>query len=150
MTSGDDGFEVFLSITQLLAVYADVASRRAWEEMAAIVTRDASFSFDVGGGSPIELVGPDELREFGAAATAGFRFYSYRTLNAVLTSQDTPTATGRVHSLEVGVDAEHGDWLEFYGEYDDEYVFDRGRWLFRRRRFDLLQRRVVGGAGSAP
>ena len=134
---------VHLGITQLHAAYADIASRREWSEMATIVRPDARFTFELpaGAGGPVELVGPDALAEFGHAATAAFDFYSYQPLNAVVVEDGGDVATGRFYALEVATLSSTGQWLEFYGGYDDEYVLLDGRWWFARRQFRVLATR---------
>jgi hypothetical protein len=134
----DDPALIDLHIAGLQATYADIACRLAWQDLASIVMPEASFTFDLGDGQPVALMGPDELGAFGARATAGFAYYSYRVLTAVITSSDRARATGRVQSLEVGVDRSTGRWLEFYGLYDDAYLLDQDTWKFERRAFQVV------------
>jgi len=132
----------YLGITALHAAYADIASRRAWDEMAGVVLPDARLTFDLGAGEPVELVGPGQLADFGRQATASFGFYSYQPLNTALHTVGSTTATGRFYALEIGVDRESGRWLEFYGGYDDEYQKVDGRWQFAQRDFRILAQRT--------
>ena len=131
-------------ITQLHAAYADIASRRAWGEMSGIVRPEATFTFtlETGAGDSVELTGPDELAEFGQAATAAFDFYSYQPLNFVLTGETDAGASGRFYAREVATLLTTGQWLEFYGLYDDDYVRVDERWWFARRHFRVLAQRV--------
>src|SRR5262245_6994813 len=120
----------YVAITRLQSAYADLATRRAWDELDALAVGDAAFTFTLPTGQTIELVGPRALGEFGRRATEGFSFYSYQPLNTVVDVTDATHASGRSYSLEVGVDASTGDWQEFYGVYDDEYVASDGAWRF--------------------
>ena len=54
------------------------------------------------------------------------------------------TATGRFYALEIGVERYSGDWVEFFGGYDDLYELRDGRWLYARRAFRTLARRTGG------
>jgi hypothetical protein len=134
--------QAHLAVTQLHAAYADIATRRAWDELGDIVTSDARFTFDLGGRPPVELVGPEALGQFGSRATGSFGFYSYQPLNAVLTRVGDGEATGRSYALEVALVRPGNTWLEVYGAYDDAYVAHHGRWLFTDRSFRTLARRL--------
>jgi hypothetical protein len=132
---------VYLAITRLQHAYADVATRRAWEEMRALALPDATFDFELPTGQALHLVGPEALGEFGRQATDSFSFYTYVPLNTVVSVTDEGHATGRFRSLELAVDGGSGDWLEFYGLYDDAYVRHEGRWRFQRRSFTTVATR---------
>jgi hypothetical protein len=119
----------------------------AWDELGSIVASDARFSFELPDGHDVDLVGPAALGEFGRRATASFSFYGYQPLNTVVHTSDAEAAAGRSYSLEVAVDRISGDWLEFYGRYDDEYVLDDHRWCFARRSFRTLARRATPASG---
>ncbi len=109
--------------------------------MGDIVLPDARLSFDFGEGHVLELTGPDEVGSFGAKATASFAFYSYQPLNSVLTHVEASAASGRFYALEVAVERDTGNWLEFYGAYDDEYERRGDSWMFSRRAFRTLAQR---------
>jgi hypothetical protein len=130
-----------LGITALHAAYADIASRRAWDELRTVVLPDARLTFDLGTGEPIEIVGPDALAAFGRRATAAFAFYLYQPLNTALVTSGPTNATGRFYALEIGVDRESGEWHEIYGGYDDEYRNVDGGWVFAQRAFRVLAQR---------
>jgi SnoaL-like domain len=129
------------AISVLHATYADIATRREWDELAAIIAPDATLTFDVGGGEPLSFTGPDELGAFGAQATSRFGFFCYQPLNLRLHRIDQERAAGRFYVLETMTDRESGAWMDFYGVYEDEYVFDRGTWWFASRAFRTLARR---------
>lgn len=134
-----------LAITRIQGRYADIATRRAWAELADLTLSDARFSFELPTGHVLELVGPGALADFGARATARFSFYEYVPLNTVATVVNETTAAGRSYSLEIGVDATSGAWTEFYGRYDDEYARTGRGWQFARRAFRILTTRTRGG-----
>ena len=131
----------YLGVMELHATYADIASRRAWPEMTTIVRPDAPFTFSFGAGDPVELMGPEQLAEFGQTATAAFDFYSYQPLNVVLTDDRDTSASGRFYAREVATLTPSGEWTELYGLYDDEYMWFDGRWWFAQRRFRVLAQR---------
>ena len=55
-------------------------------------------------------------------------------------------AAGRSYALEVALLHPHDTWLEVYGAYDDTYTYTGhdGRWLFARRSFRTMARRIDG------
>ena len=134
----------YVAITQLHAAYADVVARMAWSELGDLMVADARFTFDLGEGPAIELVGPEAVGQFGSRATDSFTFYSYQPLNTVLTQVGLGEATGRFYALEVALIRGSDAWLEIYGAYDDEYVERDGSWRFARRDFRTLARRLDG------
>jgi hypothetical protein len=135
---------------RLQRAYADIATRRAWPEMASLAIPDARFSFDTRSGRVIEVIGAMALGEFGAKATDRFSFYEYLPLNAVVTIGTTGTARGRSYSLEVGEDRDTREWINFYGFYHDDYVLVDGTWRFARRQYQTLARRTGDGMEAFP
>jgi hypothetical protein len=129
-----------LAIARLQRAYADISTRKAWPEFAALATPDARFSFDTRSGDPIEVVGTDQFAAFGAAATDRFAFYEYVPLNFVADIDPDGTARGRAYQFEIGHDRETGEVHNFYGMYHDDYACVDGTWLFTRRQYLSLAR----------
>jgi len=139
----------YLAIMRLHRAYADLATRRAWPEIASLATPDARFSFDVRSGSPIEVIGAEAFGAFGAQSTGRFSFYEYIPLNTVV-AIGTGTARGRSYSLEVGEDRETRAWINYYGLYHDDYLLFDGAWRFARRQYQTLGRRTGDRLESFP
>ena len=137
----NDDALAYLEILRLQRAYADIATRRAWPEIAALAVPDARFSFDTRSGRVIE-VSAEALGEFGGRATAQFSFYEYIPLNFVVTIEATGTARGRAYALEVGEVRDTGEWINFYGFYHDDYLRLDGSWRFARRQYQTLARRT--------
>lgn len=134
----------YIAIQRLLNRYADVATRGAWHEAASLLTPDCRLTFDTRSGRVFEIDGAAGLGEFGAKVTGAFSFYEHTCQNFVVTIGPHGTAAGRSYSLEVAEDAKTGDWIEFYGVYNDEYVLLEDRWLFSRREYRTHARRRAG------
>ena len=127
-----------LAIDRLLRAYADVSTRKAWPEFAALAVPDARFSFDTRTGDVIEIEGVEAFAAFGASATARFAFYEYVPLNFVVDIDPAGTARGRAYQFEIGQDRESGAVTNYYGMYHDEYVQTDGTWMFTRRQYQSL------------
>jgi hypothetical protein len=138
----NDDALAYLAILRLQGAYADIATRRAWREIASLATPDARFSFDLRSGRVIEVVGAEAFGAFGAKSTDRFSFYQYVPLNTVATIGTTETARGRSYSLEVGEDRDTCEWINYYGLYHDDYVRFEGSWRFARRQYQTLGRRT--------
>jgi hypothetical protein len=145
----DDDALAYLAIVRLQRAYADVATRRAWSEMAPLAAPDARFSFDTRSGRVIEVIGAAALGAFGARSTERFSFYEYIPLNTVV-AIDAGTARGRSYSLEVGEVRDTGEWLNYYGFYHDDYALFEGTWRFARRQYQTLGRRTGDRLESFP
>lgn len=139
-----------LDAVRLQHAYADVATRQAWSELAALTTPEAKFSFDLRSGPPLEMVGAEAVAAFGARAVAGFSHYQYIALNTVVAPDEAGKARGRAYALELAEVRDSGDWLEVYGLYHDEYAWFEDAWRFARRRYQVLARRMGGRLSAYP
>lgn len=148
MASGET--DAYVEIERLQRAYADIATRSAWSEVPSLLTPDAHITFDTHSGEPFEVHGATQFAEFGARMTGVFTFYEYIPLNFVVTISAGGTARGRTYSLEVSEDAKSGEWIEFYGTYDDEYALHEGSWRFSRRRYSTYGRRTGGRLEAYP
>jgi hypothetical protein len=146
----NDDSPAYLAIARLQRSYADIATRRAWNEVASLASPNAHFSFDLHAGKSFQVDGAVEFGEFGAKMTAGFTFYEYIPLNFVVEIGPDGVAHGRSYSLEVAEDAKTGEWIEFYGVYQDEYAIFEGTWRFTRRHYQTFGRRTAGRLESFP
>lgn len=140
----------YTAIDRLQRAYADVATRKAWAEVPALLTDDAIVTFDTRAGTPFEVQGAVAFAEFGAKAVGIFGFYEYIPLNFVVTIGDDGTAQGRTYSLEVADLLSTGEWIEYYGVYDDSYAHVDGTWRFARRHYRTYGRRTDGRLEKFP
>lgn len=150
MPAMKDEASIHLAAVRLQHAYADVATRQAWSELAALTTPEAKFSFDLRSGPPVEMVGPEAVGAFGARAVAGFSHYQYIPLNTVVEPAEEGRARGRAYALELAEIRDSVDWLEVYGFYHDEYALVDGGWRFSQRRFQMLAQRVGGRLRAFP
>jgi SnoaL-like domain len=127
------------AIGRLLASYADVVTRRAWDEVPALFAADAPVVIDTGRGDPIELVGGDGVAAFVAGAVERFSFFEMVPLNSIADVEDDE-ATGRSYIQEVRQDAASGRLTVAYGLYRDRYGRHGDGWRFAAREYRSLAR----------
>jgi hypothetical protein len=139
----------YLAIERLQRAYADISTRHAWDEVVSIATPDALFTFDTHSDT-FEIQGAAAYAEFSVKMTGRFSFYLYTPLNFVVTINDDGTAQGHTYSLEVAADANTGEWINFYGVYQDRYAIFEGTWRFARRHYRTFGRRIAGQLEAFP
>lgn len=132
----------YIAIRRLQDAYADVVTRRAWEELRDLFRPDAEVSVDVRFGEPCVLVGPDGIGAFIDAAIARFERFQFVVLGTRvdLGGVDADRATARLYLCELRQTADEGRESVAYGVYHDDYVRHGGRWWFARRRYHSLAR----------
>lgn len=145
-----DDTDAYLAIERLQRSYADIATRHAWGEITAIAVPDALFTFDTHADNMFEVKGVAAFAEFGTKMTDRFSFYVYTPLNFVVSINSDGTAYGRSYALEAATDADTGDWLNFYGIYQDHYAIFEGTWRFARRHYRTYGRRTAGRLEAFP
>jgi SnoaL-like domain len=134
----------YTAIQQLQRSYADIATRMAWDEAASVLAPQIHITFNTSSGAVHEIEGLDAYAEFGAQMT-GFAFYEYLPMSFVVSPGADGTLVGRTYSLEVA-ENDAGEWLEFYGQYDDTYAKVDGEWRFTRRIYRTVKQRVTKSA----
>jgi hypothetical protein len=130
----------YLAITRLQADYADIVTRRAFEELPAIFLPDTIVHLDLVTSDPLELTGPEEFGAFVGGSIERFEFFEFVILNTVIQVQKDDNATGRMYMCELRQDAASGGWSNVFGVYHDTYRRAEGRWRFAARTYQSLAR----------
>ena len=142
-----------LAINRLQARYADVVTRRAWEELAELFLPDAPVHIDTVTREPFQVTGPDELGTFIGGAVERFDFFEFVILNSVVTlsaDDDADAAMGRMFMCEHRRAAADGEWTTAYGRYLDRYRRVDGRWWFDGREYRSMGRTGADGGVFGP
>jgi hypothetical protein len=140
-----------VSLWRLQSQYADIVTRRAWDELASVFLPDVTVEVDTVTASPHHLVGPDAFTAFVAPATDRFDHFEFVILNAVVDVDGDDTARGRIFMCEIRREAASGEWSTAYGLYQDRYRKVDGAWWFQTRRYRSLARTgATGGVFGIP
>lgn len=141
-----------LAIQRLQASYADVVTRRAFEELSELFVEEMPLHLDTGAARR-DLAGPEEIGEFIDHAVSRFAFFEFVPLNAhieLYPDDDSDAATARWWMCEVRCAAtdngDAGEWSTAFGLYRDRFVRRDGRWWFGARRYRSLARTGAEGA----
>lgn len=133
--------DAYVAITRLHASYADVVTRRAWDELVPLFLPDAPIHIDTVTRPAIDVVGATGLAEFVTPAVDRFEFFEFVILNTVIDVRDESAATGRLYMVEVRQDRATHEWSNAFGLYQDDYALYDGAWRFARRHYRSLARR---------
>ncbi len=134
-----DQAEDYLAIRRLQDAYADVVSRRAFDELHELFRPTTPVLIELPAGTR-EVIGPDEFGRFVEKRIAGLEFFQFVILNSVVEHVDgePDRALARIHMCELRQDRAEGRVTVLYGLYRDEYARVDGRWWFAHRRFSPL------------
>jgi hypothetical protein len=132
----------YIAITRLQNEYADVVSRRAWDELDELFTADSVVHLNLPPDAPIDYPGRAGIGPFIAKMLERFEFFQFVILNATVKVLDENSATGRMYMSELRQDAGSGGWSTIHGIYHDTYARDAsdGKWRFSDRQYQSLRR----------
>jgi ketosteroid isomerase-like protein len=137
--------EDVVELGRLQARYADVVSRRAWDEMGELFRPDTVVRLDTVSAPARTITGPSAFTEFVAGAIERYDYFVFVVLNSVV-DVDGDEADGRMFMCEIRHDRSSDTWQNAHGMYHDHYVHLEGRWWFAERRYRSLARTGPGGA----
>jgi hypothetical protein len=131
-----------VALWRLQSRYADVITRRAWDELPELFLPDATVHIDTVTAPPRTIVGPDDFGAFVAGAIARYDHFTFVILNTVVEvdAGDGDAARGRIFMCEVRHDAASDTWPNAHGVYEDDYRRVDGRWWFAARRYRSMAR----------
>lgn len=136
----DEELRGYLGITRLQSAYADVVSRRAWEELDALFDPRAPIHIDTVTAETMHFTGPTEFAAFVARSVERFEFFEFVILNSVIDVDGGSTAKGRLWMAELRQDRASGAWSNAFGIYQDSYALTDGTWRFSERHYQSLAR----------
>ncbi len=128
-------------ILRLQDAYADVVSRRQWNELSEIFLPDLVLELDLRDNT-LRLTGPQEIGDFIARSVTQFEFFQFAILGrrVLLHSRGDPNrATARMYMTELR-QTPQGHWSQVYGVYHDQFTRVGDRWWFANRTYHSLAR----------
>ena len=138
-----------VALDRLQRRYADVITRRAWDELADLFLPDTVVHLDTVTAAPRDLIGPTEFAEVIGAAMARFDHFTFVILNGIA-ELDEPSAGdldadglgahGRIFLCEIRHETERDAWSTAHGVYQDRYVLAGGRWRIAERQYRSMAR----------
>lgn len=131
----------YVELQRLESRYADVVTRRAWNELADLVRGDCPIVVDVRR-TKFEFTGPTAYGEFIDGAIQRFSMFEFVLLNTVMQiDAGRGVAAARVYMQEIRQNVSDGRRTDAYGVYHDRLERDGdGRWWFARRHYRSFAR----------
>ena len=132
----------YIAIRRLQDAYADVVTRRAWNELSDLFDPDCELVLDVRVGEPRTFRGGDAVGRFIGESIERFERFQFVVLGTRVTlAIDGPDrAHARLYMCELRQSAAEGRESVAYGVYHDDYLRRDGRWWFAHRRYHSLAR----------
>lgn len=143
--------EDVVAIQRLQARYADIVTRRSWDELAEVFRPDTAVHIDPVTRPPMTVTGPEQFGSFVAAAIERFDHFTFVILNSVVDLGDPAgdrtgdEARGRFFMCEIRHDRATDAWENAHGVYEDRYQRVAGRWWIAERRYRSMARTGPGG-----
>lgn len=141
--SGRSETDDVVALARLQSRYADVVTRRAWDELHDIFRPDATVVVDTVTSPAWTLTGPGEFGAFVAGAVERFDHFTFVILNAVVdvgAGGDPDTAEGRMFMCEIRHETARDEWTYAHGVYSDLFRHVDGRWWFASRSYRSMAR----------
>jgi hypothetical protein len=140
-----------VGITRVQQAYADIASRRAWNELDEVFLPETRIVVAIGGDKTLTFTGPEPFAEFVGPSVDQFEFFEFVILNSrIFTSVDgdPDAATARMWMCELREFRDSGRWSVAYGIYHDRFRRIDGRWWFTTREYQTLARTALDGPNA--
>jgi hypothetical protein len=139
----DDALLDYVAICRLQAAYADAVTRRAWSDLGALFSPDATIRVDTVTGAPLEFVGAEGIGGFISGAIERFEFFELVILNVHVLANagaDADELRSRSFTCELRQESASGHWTNAFGVYHDELRRVDGGWRYATRRYQSLAR----------
>jgi hypothetical protein len=133
----------YIAVNRLQTAYADIATRRAWDELDEVFVPDIPISINLRDRDAYEFEDRDAFREFVSAAVDRFEFFEFVILNTrvYLNYEGNPdAAVARMYMSELRQDHAERRWSVVYGVYHDQFHRLDDRWWFVSRNYSSLAR----------
>jgi len=133
----------YIAVSRLHHAYADIATRRAWDELDEIFVPEIPITVDLRDRDAYEFDNRQAFKEFVSAAVDRFEFFEFVILNSRVYLEhggDADVAAARMYMSELRQDHAERRWTAVYGVYHDEFRRIDGRWWYVARNYSSLAR----------
>lgn len=133
----------YIAVSRLHHAYADIATRRAWDELDEIFVPEIPVTVDLRDRDPYEFDSRQAFKDFVSAAVDQFEFFEFVILNSrvyLAHGGDADVAAARMYMSELRQDHAGRRWSAVYGVYHDQFRRIDGRWWFTARNYSSLAR----------
>lgn len=130
-----------VEITRLEAAYADIVTRRKFDEFSEVMLPDVEVDLDLSERHVLHH-GPAAIGDFISQAFEEFAFFQFVILGvrtSLRAGGDADHANARVYMSELR-QTHSGHWSQIYGLYHDMLRRVDGRWWIASRRYHSLAR----------
>lgn len=135
----------YLDIRRLQNRYADIVTRREWDELHEIMRPTCTLELDLGDESKT-FDGPRAIGDFIGTSLEQFSFFEFVILNTVIdVDVAAGTAGGRMYMQELRQNVSDGRRTNAYGVYHDRFERHDGTWWLARRRYASFSRTIAPG-----
>ena len=139
----------YIALHRLQNRYADIVTRRAWNELHEIMRPDCVITINLVDRA-IDFNGPQSIGEFIGEQLEQFDFFEFVILNTVMDIDPAAgVARARMYMQEARQNVDDGRRSDTYGVYHDRFDRDPdGRWWFARRRYQSYARTTTDPAAD--
>ena len=135
----------YLDIRRLQNRYADIVTRREWDELHEIMRPTCTLELDLGDDS-MTFDCPQAIGDFIGDQLTQFSFFEFVILNTVIeVDVAAGTAGGRMYMQELRQNVADGRRTNAYGVYHDRFERHDGTWWLARRRYASFSRTIAPG-----
>ena len=139
-----------VALGRLNSAYADVITRRAFEELGELMLPTCVVHLDLVSAPARDLTGPEAVAEMLGPAMARFDHFLFAIRHSVVQrgdeqdgGGDPDRAVGRMFISEIRHDLASDTWEETHGLYEDDYRRVDGRWWFAERHYRSMARNAA-------
>lgn len=131
----------WVAIRRVQERYADVVTRRAWDELSSLMHPEVTIRLDLADRS-MSFEGPEEIATFISKQLDHFDFFEFVILNSVMEIRpDARRAASRTYIQEIRQRIITGERSEVFGVYHDVLErADEGGWLITERHYRSFAR----------
>lgn len=143
-----DDIADWIDIRRVQNRYADLVTRRAWDELDSVMVPDVRLDLDLADRT-MSVAGVEAIGEFIATSLGQFSFFEFVVLNTVMDiDSERGVAGARMWMAELRQRVDTGRRTDAYGVYEDQLLRTDDGWRFTVRRYSSWSRTNETGEGD--